>query len=323
MKEAKILSITGGTGHLGHCLIKMLLQQGFTIKALYNSNLPVFNHPKLTWLKGDITVPNTFKDFLENSNTLIHSAALISIGDKNENEVYLTNVIGTENLIKACTNRHVKMIYISSSAAVVETKGNEVFNENRPYKKQQGFAYDYSKATAEQKILDAVRSKNMKAFIIRPTAIIGPPDFRPSQFGQTILDMADYKMPIITKGGYNLVDVRDVSQTIINSIDLGRSGEIYLISGTYLKVKQIAKIANPNKFFATLSINFLIALLPLINCYKKMFGLPWPITKGSLITLKLAPKNMDNTKAIKELKHSSRPISETINELIIWFRKEK
>ena len=130
-------------------------------------------------------------------------------------------------------------------------------------------------------------------------------------------------MPIITNGGYNLVDVRDVSQTIINSLQKKLAGEIYLLSGTYLTIKEIAKIANPTKFFFKISIDFLLVLLPIIKLYDYFIGMPWPLTKESLITLKLAPLHMDHSKATRELNHQSRPPSESILDLLSWYKKQQ
>lgn len=322
MQKNKTISITGGTGHLGNCLIKKLIKNNFLVNALYFNKKSTINHPNLNWIKGDITKPDSFNSLFGNSSVLIHSAGIISIGDIDKDIVYNSNVKGTENMIDACLKHKVKMIYISSSAAVVETKNNEVYNENRPYKTKKDFTYDWTKATAEKKVLESIKNNNLEAFIIRPTAIIGPPDNSPSHFGKTILDMADYKMPFITSGGYNLVDIRDLSQTIINSLNLGISGEIYLVGGNYYSIKQVAKIANPTKYFISLPLNFLIFISPLIKLYEKLFFLPWPISKESLTTLKRAPKQMDCSKAKNELNHSVRPITETINDLLTWFRKK-
>ena len=323
MNKTQIISITGGTGHLGHCLLLKLLDQKYRVKALYNRQAPLLKHPHLTWIKGNITQANTFKEFLKDSDALIHSAGLISIGDQSAKLVYQVNVVGTEHLIKACLEYQVKMVYISSCTAVKETLAHEVFKEDRPYKTKNDFTYDYTKAMAEQKVITAVKENKLSACILRPTSIIGPPDDRPSPFGKTILDLAAYKMPIVTSGGYNLVDVRDVSQTIINSLDKKLAGEVYLLSGSYVTIKEIAKIANPTKFFFKISIDLLLFLLPLIKWYDKLFGMPWPLSKESLMTLKMAPVQMDHSKATNQLNHQSRAPSESILDLLSWHKKQQ
>jgi dihydroflavonol-4-reductase len=62
--------------------------------------------------------------------------------------------------------------------------------------------------------------------------------------------------------------------------------------------------------------------MPLINIYQKLFHLKWPITKESLTTLKYAPKNMDISKAIKELNHQPRLVNESITDLLNWLNQK-
>ena len=113
------------------------------------------------------------------------------------------------------------------------------------------------------------------------------------------------------------------SQTIINSLQKKLTGEIYLLSGTYLSIEEIAKIANPSKSFFKISIDILLVLLPIIILYDYLVGMPWPITKESLITLKLAPLHMNHGKATKELNHQIRPPSESILDLLSWYKKQQ
>ena len=163
MDKEKFISITGGAGHLGSCLITLLLEKNYYVNALYYHSKPTVIHPNLNWIKGDVLKPDTLKELLKNTSVLIHAAGIISIGDKNESEVYQINVKGTEHLIDACLNQNVKMIYISSCAAVIETKKKEVYTENRPYKTKDHFLYDWTKATAEKKVLKAIENFSLAA----------------------------------------------------------------------------------------------------------------------------------------------------------------
>ena len=96
-----------------------------------------------------------------------------------------------------------------------------------------------------------------------------------------------------------------------------------MVGGEYMSLKNLAKMTGKSKVPHSISIDLLIALLPIIRVYEKLFTLKWPITKESLSTLKFAPKNMDCSKAITELGHKNRPLQETINDLIQWFHKNK
>ena len=94
------------------------------------------------------------------------------------------------------------------------------------------------------------------------------------------------------------------------------------MGGNYFTIKQIAEIANPKKYFISIPIPLLIATIPFIKIAKKIFNSHWPISKESLITLKLAPKQMNFLKAKTALNHSIRPATETILDLLIWYRKK-
>ena len=317
------IAITGATGHLGYCILEKLLRKGKSINALYRKFIPGVDHSDITWIKGDINDFAAVDLCTQNASVIIHCASIISVGNYAKEELFNVNFNGTKTVVKACLKNKVRLIYISSSTAVKETRDNEVFNENRPFKTQNDFAYEWTKSISEQFILEAVKNEKLEAIIIRPTAIMGPPDYRPSYFGQAVIELATNKIPVIVNGGYNVVDVRDVSQTIINSIDMGSSGEVYLVGGTYLKMKQIALSFNPHRRVFSISLNILIALLPLIRMYEKLFTLKWLITRESLLTLKHAPKNVDSSKAIEKLNHQIRPVTVTLKDLILWFKKGK
>jgi len=322
MSQKVTIAVTGGTGHLGHVLIKSLLEKGFHVTALYRKTLPQLKHRNLVWIHGDVTNQTSVDLLVQQATAVIHSAAVISIGNQNKNDVYDINVNGTKTILNACKRFHCRLIYISSSTSVKETIGTAVFDENRPYKTQSDFIYEYTKALAEQLILDAVKNNQLDAIIIRPTSIIGPPDYRPSYFGEAIKNLANLKLPAVVSGGYNLVDVRDVSQSIINSIDRGISGEIYLVGGTYLSLKQIAEIANPGRKFVVFPLNLLRCLMPVLNIYAMIFPMKWPVTSESLVILKRAPINVDSSKAINQLNHKIRPVTDTIMDLLEWFKNE-
>ena len=319
MTKPSNIAVTGGTGHLGVNLIKELLRQGYKVCALIRQDSSPFVHDNLTWIQGDLEDLQALTKLVENCQAIIHSASVISLGEKNQDLVFRVNVTGTENLIKICEKTPIRFIYISSSTVATDPVNDEVFNEKRPYRTDKTFFYAWTKALAEQKVLDSVKNKNLDACILRPTAIIGPEDLTPSPFGKTILDMQKGRLPFITDGGYNMVDVRDLSATIISSISKAHKGHIYLLGGLYVSLKDLAKMANDSRIPPALPINLLLALLPVIKAYDKLFPLQWPISKESLTTLKHAPQNMDCSKANSVLGHKNRPVQETVDQLLNWF----
>ncbi len=293
------------------------------VKALIRHGLFPIVHPDLTWVKGDLNNLKALSNLIDKSDAIIHCASAISLGEMDHDSISEVNIKGTQHLLNACLRKPIRFIYISSSTATEDPSPGDVFDENRPYRSDQTFFYAWTKAQGEKQVIKHIEKNHLDAIILRPTAIVGPDDPGPSRFGRTILDLHKRKLPFITDGGYNMVDVRDLSQTIINSISKGKKGSIYLTGGQYISLKELAKMINPSKIPSLLPINLLLSLLPLISLYEKLFKLRWPVNKESLTTLKYAPKQMDCSKAVKELKHTSRATQNSVEDLIQWFNENK
>ena len=119
LKKNKIV-VTGGSGRLAQSLKKT--------KSKYN-----FLYPSKSSL--NITNINSIKRFLkkEKPASVLHLAALsrpMSLHDKNINKSISTNIIGTSNLVKICSNMNIKLIYFSTSYVYPGKKGN--YKESDP-----------------------------------------------------------------------------------------------------------------------------------------------------------------------------------------------
>ncbi len=315
------ISITGSTGHLGSVLIPMLLEQGYSVKCLYRKKKLPIDDNGLIWIQGDMKEPKALSKLLEDSEAVIHCAGIISVGEGNRDEVFEINVRGTERLINQCLAKKIRMIYISSATATETEKDKAILDEASPLVETQDFYYGWTKARAEDLINQAVVKENLQAVIFRPTALVGPPDRTPSRFGKTILDLHAGKLPMISSGGYDLLDIRDFAQTVINSIEMGIKDGVYVTGGKFYTLKELASLCNPDKIPPVISLDLLMSLLPVIKVYEKLFSLRWPINRESLLTLKKAPRKVDSSRARQELRHQSRPLSESISDLIAWSLK--
>ena len=117
---SKKIVITGGTGRFGEVLKK--------IKTNYNLLYP--NKKDL-----NITNFNKIKSYLKKKrpNIVIHLAGLsrpMKVHEKNISKSIILNIIGTSNLVRACSELNIKIIYFSTSYVYPGTKGN--YKENDP-----------------------------------------------------------------------------------------------------------------------------------------------------------------------------------------------
>ncbi len=317
------IAVTGATGHIGNVLCRMLVAQGFEVRALYRSDSTSIGHLNLTLIQGDVLNYKSLLELAEGCDVVINCAAIISIHGDPTGIVYKTNTKGPRNIVKAAIEKGVKKIlHLSSTHAVYEHPLNEAFNESRPYKKATDYAYDYSKAIGEQIVLEKINEGKIEGCVLRPSSVLGVFDYRPSEIGKALLDFYRQKIPMLPPGGYNFIDVRDIAQSVINAISKGRNKEIYLLSGQYYSMKEFAKIVHEASGKKTPKVVmpfwFVRGLLPFVKVYGKIKGAAPIFTIEAIHALKYGHPKMDNSKAKSELNHNCRPLKETIADFYAW-----
>ena len=174
------IAITGSTGHLGSVLIPMLVEQGHLLNCLYRKNRLSQESSEIEWVQGDLNEAEKLDSLFEDAHALIHCASVISVGEGNQDDVYEINVNATQKLIAQCVEKKVRLVYISSSTATLPDNPERVLDERSPRIQSKEFFYGWTKARAEELVLSAVADQGLDAIILRPTALIGPPDEQPS-----------------------------------------------------------------------------------------------------------------------------------------------
>lgn len=318
-----LIGVTGASGHVGNVVCRQLIEKGHQVRALYYSDKTALENLNLELFKGNVLEPSDMEGFVKNCDVIINSAAIISIHGDPTGIVFKTNTEGPRNIINASIKAGVKkIIHLSSTHAVMENPLDQPFDETRPYKTAANFAYDYSKATGEQIMLEAFRNGKIEGCVVRPSSVVGLHDYKPSEIGKALIDFYNRKIPMLPPGGYNFIDVRDISRSIVNTIEQGRNGEIYLLSGKYYSLKEFAGVVTKVSGIKTpktvMPFWLMRALLPFVKVYGKLTKAAPVFTIEAITALKLGHPNMDSSKAAKELDHYYRPLSETIADFYEW-----
>jgi nucleoside-diphosphate-sugar epimerase len=318
----KIVFITGITGLLGTNLAEDLLMQGFRVKALIRniSKFTEFCHPNLLLIQGNLQ--DDIVQHLLDVDVFIHIAAVISQNLTKYADYSKINVNATRHLFAACKHSGVKKFIFVSSANTIgygsETYlGRENLSMRTPFTKSM---YAKSKREAEQYLLS--HKDAIEIIILNPTFMIGNYDSKPSS-GKIILMAWKKKLIFYPPGGKNFVDVKDVSQAIIQSIVFGQSGERYLISNENLSYRD---------FYTRL--NVIIHQKPIMIRIPKFFliaiGYFGDVIRRLNIKTSISSTNMkilcvnnyfSNEKSIKVLNISYHPIDKAITDAVHYFEK--
>ena len=323
------VAVTGSSGHVGACLVRQLLEDGHQVRALIRSEKPPRSLEGLDveFVRGDICKPSSLRPLVDSVERVYHLAALISIVGPMGGKVRAVNVHGARNVGEAALEAGVKrMVHVSSVHAFelgVSTDGKPrtIDETHRRSREETCPAYDASKAAGETEIRKLV-DKGLDAVIVHPAGVIGPFDFGPSRMGKVLVSLGNGRMPGLLGGGFDWVDVRDVSNGIRSAAEQGHTGESYILSGNFASIPDLAHVAGTvtgarvPKFVFPLGIANLFA--PAAEAAAKLLQAEPLYTEESLMALR-SDVRFDRSKAGDHLDYSARPLIDTLRDTYRWF----
>lgn len=316
--------VTGAAGHLGSTVIRTLLERGEAVRGLL---LPSEQAavPGPEYIRGDIleleSLSLLFRRREDETLVVIHTAGLIDVTGEMSQRLYDVNVTGTKNVLALCAKHHVdKMVYVSSVHAIPDAGKPTVQAEITEFSPETVVGgYAKTKAEATQAVLDAA-AHGLPAVIVHPSGIIGPYDEGRNHLVQMVRDFMEGRLPVCVKGGYDLVDVRDVAAGCVAAAERGRTGECYILSGGYHEIQEIlglvAVLCGGKK---PLVLPMVLAHLaePLLRASAKQQGCRPLYTRYSLDTV-CSQTRFVCQKAKTELKYNTRQIQTTVRDTVQW-----
>lgn len=176
-----IILVTGADGFIGSHLTEMLLEKGYSVKALsyYNSFnswgwLEGIKHPNLEIISGDVRDSHFCKFLVKDIDVIFHLAALIAIPYSYvAPDSYIdTNVKGTLNICQAALEHGVKRVIHTSTSEVYGTAQYVPIDEKHPLQPQS--PYSASKIGADAIAMSFYNSFKLPLTIVRPFNTYGP-----------------------------------------------------------------------------------------------------------------------------------------------------
>jgi dihydroflavonol-4-reductase len=319
------IALTGACGHIGISIMEELQRRGHTVKALAFNDTSYLEKKGIEFVKGHVNNREDIEKLLDGCDALIHSAAIISIDGDKRGTVRKVNVEGVRNVMQTALDKKLnRVVHISSIHAYHALPKHEVLDENRRFVDEKAFAYDQSKRDGQLVVKEMV-AKGLPAIIVNPTSVTGAPENKLSYQGKAILDIYQDKIPAIFPGGFDWVDVRDISSTVCNALTMGRVGENYLLSGKYYTMRDIINIVSEVKGkkikVPTIPVWAARVGLPFVRLGSKISGKEPLYTVESIDVLVNGNQNISHEKAKTELGHDPRDFKETVRDLISWFKE--
>ena len=326
--------VTGAAGYLGLTVTKQLVNHGAKVRAFVLPNDPARKYlpAEVEVFEGDLTKKEGLRAFFclppVTEGYVLHIASIVSSNPEWNQRVIDVNVGGTRNIIDLClsTSGIRKMVYCSSTGAIPDQpKGTAIPETDHFDPSLVPGCYSQSKAMASQEVLDACRDRGLHACIVHPSGIMGPGDYARGELTQTLARIIKGGLPIGLDCDFNLCDVRDLAEGLINAAERGRDGECYILANRPVTFKQFSDMAisaiGGKKIRLFLPIPVVMIGVKILERLAKITGKKPILTTFYLVNI--ARNNcFDPTKAQAELGYRTRPYSETINDHIHWMQTE-
>jgi dihydroflavonol-4-reductase len=311
--------VTGAAGYVGANLVRELLAQGRTVRALVHDVPGPTPDLDCEMVPIDVTEPEGLVYAFDRAEVVYHLAAVISITGDQDGLVPAVNVDGVGHVARAALQAGVgRFVHFSSVHAF------DLMNLSRPIDESSGRpppshpAYDRSKAAGEARLREVI-AEGLDAVILNPTGVFGPEDAAPSRIGQFFRDLVRRRVPALPTGGFNWVDVRDLIDTAIRAETQGVTGENYIVGGRYASIRELADVtcacAGNRAPRINIPVGFLEALSPLLAFLDTLMEGDPMFTREAMHALR-ANSSIDDGKARQMLGHTPRPLEDTIGDLV-------
>ncbi len=316
-----MILVTGATGFLGSELARQLVQQGNTIRCTKrgSSIIPKILTPyqqQIEWVDADMLDIFALEDALDGVTQVYHCAAWVSLRQADKQPMIRTNVMGTANLVNLCTQFGIRLLHVSSIAAIGTALPGEMISENNHMEETtENDGYAISKLESEMEVWRGI-AEGLNAVIVNPSLILGA-SAGADGTGQ-LFETVRKGLKFYTAGTGGFVDVEDVAKCMILLMNSDIQAERYIINAENLTYKEvITDIANNFgiKPPATLATPF-------------MMGLAW---RGSAVIAALTGKApaidkvsaqtasqtrvYDNSKIKKAIGIDFKSINDTVKEV--------
>jgi nucleoside-diphosphate-sugar epimerase len=241
-RVGKIL-VTGGTGFLGSYIIKELIEKGHSVRAIRRGNKLPFYIPKeildkVQWMDGDILDVVALEDAMDDIDTVIHSAGVVSFVKKERKRMYRVNVEGTANIVNIALEKNVRrLIYVSSVAALGRTTTGGTVNEERKWELSKANThYAKSKHNGELEVWRGI-SEGLNGVILNPSTILGFGDWNSSSCAifKKIYDEFNWYTPGIN----GFVGVEDVARVVSMLLESDISGQRFIVNSDNWSFKKL------------------------------------------------------------------------------------
>ncbi len=325
----KRVLVLGGSGFIGHHIVRELLEQGYNVRVLSRpkSDCSLLDKSSVEIVQGILESPQVLENAIKDCNVLVHAAGHYPLYSIHKEMEVWQGLRQIQRIHRALSHNPVeRFIYVSSPTAVGKYDDNHPADENAPYPKERDKStYCKVKHSMQQTVL--ARADRTNAVVVAPTGVFGDGDRKPAT-GRIIVEIAKAKLPAGLTGFTNVVDVRDVAKGVALAIEKGETGKLYVLGGKNITlqklVKRIARYAGVRAPKVFLEPKALYPAAWSSEYFSKIMGLEKPLFPVVGLDFAMYGDYLSSQVTVKKLGYSPTDnIELPLNCAIEWFRENR
>jgi nucleoside-diphosphate-sugar epimerase len=217
--------ITGALGFIGAALAERLRASGVEVRGM-----DVRADPAMGVVAGDVERPGAWQRHVQGCDTIIHTAAIVSLRSGLE-DFHRVNVVGTRNALDAALQAGAERFVQISSVTVFGNDFPDGVGEEHPVRLL-GVPYVDTKIAGEQVVLQQHAAGRIAVTVIRPGDVYGPRS-RP----WLLLPLEEIRrgrliLPAAGRGIHSPVHIADLVEGIVAAAQTEAArGEVITLSG--------------------------------------------------------------------------------------------
>jgi dihydroflavonol-4-reductase len=317
--------VTGGSGFVGRAIIRRLIADGRSVRALARSvesqrsvaNLGADPAP------GDVEDVDSLNRAVRGCDVVYHVAGVNAFCLRDPSGLYRVNVGGSRNVVAAAARAGVRRIVYTSSASTIGERHGTVGSEDAPHR---GFFlsdYERSKYEAERAVFDLARQLGVDVVSVNPSSVQGPG--RTGGTGKIFILFLKGRLRFFIDTRVSLIDVDDCTEGHIRAERLGQAQSRYVLNGSVLTSKEALDIAaritgvrsDPRMVPGVVAMIGGRAM-DFVGTLRRRS----PSVCSEMVRTLLHGHAYDGSKAERELGVRYTPVEETLRKTADWLRAE-
>jgi 2-alkyl-3-oxoalkanoate reductase len=176
-----LIAVTGAAGLVGGYLVRYLVAKGYPVTAIVRKpgrpqcllDCVKNSNGKAEIRIADVNDEQSLLSAFKNAQVVVHAAGNVDPYGRRD-EIFRTNVAGTETVIKAARLSNIQQVIHVSSLSVITGQGDQFDVDESAPLRYCGENYADSKVAAEEAILLEMKTPGIGLTVVRPGFIYGP-----------------------------------------------------------------------------------------------------------------------------------------------------